>query len=53
MPKADDANRKGPKKFYAPPQMTTYGTVKELTKKVGPSGSPDGGTRIGHKFSHG
>ncbi|HXM95017.1 MAG TPA: lasso RiPP family leader peptide-containing protein [Candidatus Dormibacteraeota bacterium] len=32
-----------PKKKYAPPKLTKYGTVRELTKKVGAHGNPDGG----------
>jgi len=33
-----------PKKKYSPPKLTKYGTVQELTKKIGSHGSPDGGT---------
>ncbi|MGH9690433.1 MAG: lasso RiPP family leader peptide-containing protein [Candidatus Acidiferrales bacterium] len=52
MPKAADAVRKGPKKFYSSPQVTAYGTVQELTKKVGTGGNPDSGTRPLHKNTH-
>jgi hypothetical protein len=30
------------KKPYEPPALTIYGTVRELTKKVGNTGSADG-----------
>jgi hypothetical protein len=32
-----------PKKPYAAPKLTVYGTVRELTLKVGKRGKPDGG----------
>jgi hypothetical protein len=35
---------KPPKKKYSPPTLTTYGTVRELTKQVGGTGTADGGT---------
>ena len=35
-----------PKKVYSPPQLTVYGTVLELTKRVGLHGSGDGGSRL-------
>jgi hypothetical protein len=31
------------KKVYSPPQLTVYGTVRELTQKVGPTQRSDGG----------
>ena len=31
------------KKPYSSPIITVYGTVQELTKKVGPIGKPDNG----------
>lgn len=31
-----------PKKPYLSPQLTVYGTVRELTLKVGPQGKKDG-----------
>ena len=31
------------KKLYSPPTLTVYGTVEELTKKVGTTGQRDGG----------
>jgi hypothetical protein len=33
----------GIKKTYTPPQLTVYGTVRELTHKVGPTHNSDGG----------
>jgi hypothetical protein len=32
-----------PKKPYLSPKLTVYGTVQELTKKIGLGGSPDNG----------
>jgi hypothetical protein len=32
-----------PKKPYSKPTLTLYGTVRELTQKVGAHGSTDGG----------
>ena len=39
----DGSVKPEPKKPYSPPQLTVYGTVRELTQKVGQSGSSDGG----------
>ena len=36
--------KREPKKLYSKPTLTVYGTVRELTQKVGQTGSPDGGT---------
>jgi hypothetical protein len=36
--------RNAPKKKYSPPKLTKYGTVRELTKRVGRNGNGDGGT---------
>jgi len=33
----------GPKKPYSAPKLTVYGTVRELTQKVGQHGKPDKG----------
>jgi hypothetical protein len=33
----------GPKKPYVSPKLIVYGTVQELTKKVGVHGNRDGG----------
>ena len=33
----------GPKKLYVSPKLTVYGTVQELTKRVGIRGNRDGG----------
>ena len=38
----DKAGKPAPKKAYTPPVLTVYGTVRDLTKKVGPGGAPDG-----------
>ena len=35
--------KREPKKPYAKPSLTVYGTVRELTKKVGTVGNRDGG----------
>jgi hypothetical protein len=32
-----------PKKQYSPPSLTVYGTIRELTKAIGPARSADGG----------
>jgi hypothetical protein len=34
----------GPKKPYSEPKLTVYGTVRELTQKVGRHGHSDKGT---------
>ena len=34
------------KKSYSSPILTTYGTVKQLTEKVGLRKNPDGGNRL-------
>lgn len=36
-----------PKKPYKSPVLTIHGTVKDVTRAIGRSGSPDGGTRFG------
>jgi hypothetical protein len=42
-----------PKKKYAPPALTRYGSVYELTKKIGFSGSSDHATGFTLKrFTH-
>jgi hypothetical protein len=38
-----------PKKPYSAPRVIVYGTVRDLTQKVGIHGKGDAGTRIGHK----
>ena len=35
--------KREPKKPYAKPRLTVYGSVTDLTKKVGRTGQPDGG----------
>jgi len=39
------------RKEYSPPKLTKYGTVQELTKKIGSHGSSDGGTFPRNKTS--
>jgi hypothetical protein len=34
---------RGVKKPYLSPKLTVYGTVRELTKKIGPNGNRDNG----------
>src|ERR1700687_1772808 len=36
--------KREPKKPYSKPTLTLYGTVRELTQKVGQTGNTDGGT---------
>jgi hypothetical protein len=40
-----------PRKKYSPPKLTKYGTVQELTQKIGSHGRPDGGTFPRNKTS--
>jgi hypothetical protein len=40
----DKARKPEPKKPYKPPELTVYGTVRDLTKAVGIHRNPDGGT---------
>jgi hypothetical protein len=35
--------KREPKKTYSKPTLTVYGTVRELTQKVGRTSNPDGG----------
>jgi hypothetical protein len=44
-----------PKKPYTKPQLTLYGTVRELTQKVGGRGHQDkvGGNPVSNKTSFG
>jgi hypothetical protein len=35
--------KREPKKPYSKPSLTVYGTIRELTQKVGTSGKRDGG----------
>jgi hypothetical protein len=44
--------KREPKKPYSKPALTVYGTVRELTQKVGAHGKLDGGTLTGRKHSH-
>ena len=43
-------DKREPKKPYKKPSLTVYGTVRELTQKVGTSGRLDGG-RGAKKFA--
>jgi len=36
--------KREPKKLYSKPTLIHYGTVRELTQKVGQTGNPDGGS---------
>ena len=38
-----EAEKPSQKKPYEPPELKVYGTVRDLTKAVGPTGTPDGG----------
>ena len=40
------------KKPYSPPELEVYGTVQELTKRVGNSGNVDGSHIISHTKTH-
>ena len=42
--------KREPKKPYTKPTLTVYGTVRELTKKVGRTGRTDGGNPRSGKF---
>lgn len=49
MPRMAD---KGPKKLYSKPRIMVYGTVADLTKRVGPHGNSDGGHILQHTKTH-
>jgi hypothetical protein len=40
---AEPSVKREPKKPYSKPTLTLYGTVRELTQKIGQSGNTDGG----------
>jgi hypothetical protein len=40
----DKPVKREPKKPYSKPTLTVYGTVRELTQKIGRTGSADAGT---------
>ena len=44
--------KREPKKPYSKPKLTVYGTVRELTQKVGTRGQLDGGVILGKRHSH-
>jgi hypothetical protein len=39
------------KKSYTKPMLTIYGTIRDLTKTVGPNGPADGGAPASGKFA--
>jgi hypothetical protein len=41
-----------PKKLYSKPMLIVFGTVRDLTQKVGPRGRGDAGTTLGKKHTH-
>jgi hypothetical protein len=43
---------KGPKKEYSSPKLTVHGTVEEMTKHTGATGSLDGGHLTGKTKTH-
>jgi hypothetical protein len=45
--------KNAPKKPYSPPDLKVYGTVQQLTKRIGTVGNPDGGHGIGATKTHG
>ena len=44
--------KREPKKPYSKPTLTVYGTVRELTQRVGTRGNLDGGRALGKRNSH-
>ncbi|MFI5097237.1 MAG: lasso RiPP family leader peptide-containing protein [Candidatus Acidiferrales bacterium] len=44
--------KREPKKPYEKPKLAVYGTLRELTKKVGSHGSGDGGRLAGRNKTH-
>ncbi|MGH9686896.1 MAG: lasso RiPP family leader peptide-containing protein [Candidatus Acidiferrales bacterium] len=46
----DKAGKPEPKKPYTPPVLTKYGTVRDLTNRVGRSGRRDGGSFRSGRF---
>jgi hypothetical protein len=44
--------KREPKKPYSKPALTVYGTVRELTQRVGSRGNLDGGAQLGKRHSH-
>jgi hypothetical protein len=43
--------KREPRKPYTKPTLTVYGTVRELTQKVGRTGQADGGNPRGAKHA--
>jgi len=41
-----------PKKPYSKPRLIVFGTVRDLTQRVGTRGKLDGGTTLGKRHSH-
>jgi hypothetical protein len=44
--------KREPKKPYTKPTLTVYGTVRELTQKVGTAGQRDGGRSLTKFATH-
>ena len=44
--------KRAPKKPYIRPTLTVYGTVRDLTLRVGTKGKLDGGGTLGRRHSH-
>jgi hypothetical protein len=44
-------SKREPKKPYAKPTLTVYGTVREVTQSVGNMGRMDGGINAGRMMS--
>ncbi len=48
----DKAVKRETKKPYSKPTLTVYGTVRELTQRVGRNGKLDGGKRASASKTH-
>jgi hypothetical protein len=48
----DKPVKREPKKPYSKPSLTVYGTVRELTQRVGRNGSRDGGGGLRANRTH-
>jgi hypothetical protein len=45
-------DKRQPKKPYAKPTLTVYGTLQDITLMNGPHGKMDGGIQAGAMMSH-
>ena len=45
-------NEKPAKKTFTPPRVVVYGDIRQITRMVGKSGNPDGGTAKDHTKTH-